>query len=481
MSQTDFERIFHPRRVAVAGVSAEGFGFGRGIFLSLLAMNFDGELLPVNPRGGEICGRRIYRSVQEIPGDIDFAVISVGAAHVPETLERCRRKGAAGAEIISSGFRELGTPEGAALENAVIDVARKGIRVIGPNCFGIYCPKSGLTMLPGPDLSRESGPVAFISQSGGMAIDFAFMGPWLGVNFSKMVSFGNGADLRETELLDYFRTDPETGIIALYVEGVADGGEFLRALKAAAAVKPVIVYKGGLSEAGQRAVTSHTASLGGSRIIWEAALRQAGAIQVHSLEEMAQACLAFSLLPPRPYRGITVAGGGGALGVAACDMAEAYGLSLPHLEGEIYAAVLDCLPKPGSSAANPIDIANPYVPPKMIKEALLHAARDPRVDLQIQAPLLYHFKALSAMTGGVSFPAITPYAELAVAGREVADSTGKPVVVVLPNPRRRADDMDVEEVFRRARQAFLSRGIPVFDGLAEAMRAIRNVAAFASR
>ena len=97
MSQTDFERIFHPRRVAVAGVSAEGFGFGRGIFLSLLAMNFDGELLPVNPRGGEIRGRKIYRCVEEIPGDIDFAFISVGAAHVPETLEGCRKKGAAGA------------------------------------------------------------------------------------------------------------------------------------------------------------------------------------------------------------------------------------------------------------------------------------------------------------------------------------------------------------------------------------------------
>lgn len=481
MSQTDYERIFHPRRVAVAGVSAEGFGYGRAIFLSLLAMNFSGELIPVNPRGGEIRGHRIYRRIEEIPGDIDFAVIAVAAAHVPETLEQCIGKGAAGAEIISSGFRELGTPEGIALESAVIAVARRGIRVIGPNCFGIYCPKSGLTMLPGPDLSREGGPVAFISQSGGMAIDFAFMGPWMGVRFSKMVSFGNGADLRETELLDYFRSDPETEIIALYVEGVADGGDFLRALRAAAAVKPVIVYKGGLSEAGQRAVTSHTASLGGSRVIWEAALHQAGAIQVHSLEEMAQACLAFSLLPPRPYRGIAVSGGGGALGVAACDMAEAYGLTLPRLEGEIYEAVLACLPKPGSSAANPIDIANPYVPPSVIREAMLHAARDPRVDIQIQAPLLYHFKALSAITGGAPFPAITPYAELAAVTREVADVSGKPVVTVLPNPRRGLGDMDVEEVLRKARRAFLTAGVPVFDSLAEAMRAIRHVAAFAGR
>jgi len=480
MLHKDLDRIFHPHRVAVAGVSTEGFGFGRGIFLSLLSMGFEGELIPVNPRGGEILGRKLYRSIDEIPGSIDFAVIAVAAAQTPETLEQCRIKGALGAEIISSGFRELGTPEGIALENEIRAIARKGIRVIGPNCFGIYCPRSGLTMLPGPDLSREAGPVAFISQSGGMSIDFAFMGPWTGVHFSKMISFGNGADLRETELLEYFRDDDETGIVSLYVEGVEDGERFIRALRETSVVKPVVVYKGWLSEAGQRAVTSHTASLGGSRVIWEAALRQAGAIQVQSLEEMAQTCLAFSLLPHRVYRGITVAGGGGALGVAACDMAEAYGLSLPHLEGDVYEAVLSCLPKPGSSAANPIDIANPYVPPRMIREALIQAAKDERVDIQIQAPLLYHFKALSTLMGVKSFQEITPYPEMATAAREVTDITGKPVLVVLPNPRRGEQDMDVEELLRRARRAFLEKGIPVFDTLSDAMRAIHHVSAYAA-
>ncbi len=473
MIHKDLEVIFHPRRVAIAGVATEGFGFGRGILISLSAMGFEGELIPVNPRGGEILGRKIYRSIAEIPGNIDFAIIAVTASQVPETLEQCRQKGARGAEIISSGFRELGTPEGIAREDELRTIARRGIRVIGPNCFGIYCPRSGLTMLPGPDLSRESGPVAFISQSGGMSIDFAFMGPWTGVRFSKMISFGNGADLRETELLEYFQDDDETGIVSLYVEGVEDGERFLRTLRETSAVKPVVVYKGGLSEAGQRAVTSHTASLGGSRVIWEAALRQARAIQVQSLEEMAQTCLAFSLLPPRSYRGITVAGGGGALGVAACDMAAAYGLSLPRLEGDIYEAVLSCLPKPGSSAANP------YVSPGMIREALIEAAKDERVDIQIQVPLLYHFKALSTLMDVKSFQEVTPYLEMAAAASEVVDITDKPVVVVLPNPRRGEKDMDVEELLRRARRAFLEKGIPVFDMLSDAMRAIHHVSAYA--
>ncbi|MCX7635990.1 MAG: CoA-binding protein, partial [Syntrophales bacterium] len=294
-----FQRIFHPRRLAVVGVSTGGFGFGRGILLSLLAMGFPGDIFPVNPRGGQINGLTIYPTVEDIPGPIDFAIIAVEAPLVPAAVRACRRKGAAGVEILSSGFRELGTPEGKALEEEIRREAAEGIRVIGPNCFGIYCPQSGLTMLPGPDLSRETGPVAFISQSGGHAIDYAFLGKWLGVRFSKMVSFGNGVDLRETELLRYFTRDEETKIISLYVEGVEDGEAFFDALSAATARKPVVIYKGGLSEAGQRAVASHTASLGGSRQIWEAVLKQAGAVQVESMEELAHACLALSYLPRR--------------------------------------------------------------------------------------------------------------------------------------------------------------------------------------
>jgi len=476
-----FERIFHPRRVAVAGVSTDGFGFGRGILLSLLEMGFEGELFPVNPRGGEIKGLKIYPAIEDIPGEIDFAVIAVAAEAVPETLAACRRKGAAGAEILSSGFRETGTEKGAALEEAVRVEAARGIRVIGPNCFGIYCPKSGLTMLPGPDLSRETGPVAFVSQSGGHAIDLAFLGKAVGIRFSKMISFGNGVDLRETELLKYLTTDPETGVIAMYLEGVTDGDAFFRALDEATRKKPVVIYKGGLSEAGQRAVASHTASMGGQALIWESILRQAGAVQTASMDELAGACLALSLLPRRPYRGVTVVGGGGALGVAACDTAEAYGLQLPPLTGEIFEAVQAVLPKPGSSAANPIDIANPYVPPQTLEKALTAAGRDERVDIQIMVPLLYHFKALAAMLGLPSIKEATPYEAMAEAGARAAAATGKPVCAVLPNPRRTLADLDVEVILREARDSFLKRGIPVFSSLAEAFSAVRHAARAARR
>jgi len=477
---SDLERIFNPGNIAIIGVSAKGFGFGSGMFLSLLSVGFKGKIYPVNPKGGEFAGMTMYKNVDEIPGEIDFAIIAVPARLVPGALEACRRKGVTGAEILTAGFKESGLPEGVALEEEIRRIANKGIRVIGPNCFGIYCPKSGLTLLPGPDLSRDSGPVAFLSQSGGMAIDFAHIGKWAGIKFSKVVSFGNGADLRETELLEYLGRDPETRVISMYIEGVEDGKEFFKILKDVASKKPVIVYKGGLSDAGHRAVESHTASLGGNKVIWESVLRQCNAIQVGDLWEMAQTTMAFSLLPEKVYEGIAVAGGGGALGVSACDAAEGFGLALPRLEKRISDKIMEVLPKPGSSAANPIDVANPLVPPNVLGEALLNAGEDKKIDIQILISLLHHYKPL-AMGMGVAVKEATPYNELVTMAKEVVDTTGKPVVLVLPNYKQEMEYMDIEELMRETRRVFLDKGIPVFGELKDALRAIARVSNYYAR
>lgn len=475
----DFEKMFHPGRMAIFGVSLEGasVGLGNGLLLALQAMGYEGEIFPVNPKGGSFSGLNILKRIEDIPGEIDFAIIALAARMVPEALEACRRKGAVGAEILSSGFSELGTPEGISLEEEIRRIAARGIRVIGPNCFGIYCPKSGLTFMPSPDLSRESGPVAFLSQSGGMASDFANTGSWMGIRFSKVVSFGNGADLREIELLRYLGEDPETRVIAMYVEGIKDGERFFRTIRSVAVKKPVIVYKGGLSEAGQRAVVSHTASMGGSRAIWPAVLRQVRAVQVHSMMEMAQASLAFSLLPARVFRGVSVIGGGGALGVAACDFAESFGIAIPPFSPDLGAGIEAFLPKPGCSGANPVDIANPYVPPQQLKKVLRLAATDERVDLQIMISLLYHFKAI-ARARNRPVAAVTPCRELADAIEEVTNETGKPVLVVLPNTKKGLGDMDVVEMLEEARRMLLSKGIPVFDEIGDAFRAIGHVNAY---
>jgi acyl-CoA synthetase (NDP forming) len=479
--ESSFDRIFHPKNIAIIGVSAKGNVFGTGIMNALTAIGFEGGIYPVNPKGGEYAGRKIFPSINEIPVPIDFAIIAVPAEHVPRALEECRLKGAAGVEILSSGFSELGTEAGNRLEQEIRDIAAKGIRVVGPNCFGIYCPRSGLTLLPGPDLSRQSGPVGFLSQSGGMSIDFAHIGKWMGIGFSKVVSFGNGADLRETEMLAYFRDDPETRVIGLYMEGVDDGSAFLSMLKDVAAKKPVVINKGGLSEAGSRAVASHTASLGGSAKIWESAIRQSGAIQVGDLWEMAEACLAFSLLPPRVYRNITVAGGGGALGVSACDTAEEFGLNLPMLDPAISEAILEVLPRPGSSAKNPIDAANPFVGPHAYREIFLNAAKDPSIDIQFLIQLVYHFKSLSMAMGVQNVKEIVPYQEMADMAAEVVSQTGRPLVLVLPNIKQGMESLDIEDLNREMRNAFLGKGIPVYDDIRKALRAVGHVSRYYAR
>ena len=472
----DFERIFHPKKLAIVGVSAEGSvrGFGIGMLMALRAMNFEGEIFPVNPKGGNFAGLDFYRKVEDIPGTIDFAIIAVVAKEVPAALEACRKKGAAGAEILSAGFSELGTEEGLLLENEVREIAKKGIRVVGPNCFGIYCPRSGLTMLPGHDLSRQSGPVAFLSQSGGMAIDLAHKGKWMGLEFSKVVSFGNGADLREMDLLPYFADDQETRVIGMYVEGVKNGDDFFRAIKNTTEKKPVVVCKGGLSSAGKRMIVTHTASMGGSRLIWQSVLRQVNAIQVQDLKELAEACLAFCFLPQGVYKNISVVGGGGALGVTACDAAENFGMEVPPLSQNIRERVEKLLPKPGSSGTNPIDVANPYVEPKILKEVLRTVAVDEQIDLQIIISLLYHYKTMTRMIGKPVAQA-TPYREMAELFSDVVKETGKPIIVVLASHKRGVDDLDIVEMLTLARREFLSRCLPVFDDLYEAIRAVGHV------
>ncbi len=477
----NFDRIFNPASVAVVGVGTQGFGFGRGILLSLLAIGYSGKLYPVNPRGGTISGLKIYRTIEEIPGKIDFAIIAVPARFVPEALASCLKKGAAGAEILSSGFKEAGTPEGMALNNQILEIAAKGIRVIGPNCFGIYCPRSGLTMLPGPELSREPGPVAFLSQSGGLSIDFAYMGKWRGIRFSKMVSFGNGCDLRETEMLEYLRQDPETRVICLYIEGVQDGRSFFEVLSRTALEKPVVIMKGGLSDSGGRAVASHTASMGGSSKIWKSALRQCNVVQVKNLPEMADAALAFAMLPLKEYQGLTAIGGGGALGVNTADMAEALGLKIPLLRNDLQEKIREILPQPGSSPANPIDIANPHVGPDILKETMIQASKDDNIQIHLMIQLLHAYKALAYALEKKSVREVVPVSELVAACRQAVQTGGKPVVMVLPNYQQDRDALDIEEVIREVREQCLAAGIPVFDQVQNALTAISRLALYVRR
>ena len=273
----ELEEIFNPKSVAVVGASSS-MKFGSFFLNSLKGFGFEGDLYPVNPKESEIMGLKSYPSVKEIPGDVDLVGISVPAKYVPGVMMDCKEKGVKAVEIFSSGFSEL-NEDGIALDEELVSIARDGsFRIIGPNCFGIYCPSSKLTLLPGYDFSKESGPVAFIGQSGGYSADLCVRAKGWGINFSKVISYGNASDLNETDFMEYFLNDPETKIITAYIEGIKDK-RFVEVLRDVTKEKPVIIWKGGLTKSGARAVSSHTGSLGGQENLWKAVFRQTGAIQ----------------------------------------------------------------------------------------------------------------------------------------------------------------------------------------------------------
>ncbi len=284
-SRAQLDRIIHPRSLAVIGASASPGKFGWLYLKSLVQVGFSGNLYPINKGVDSILGHKAYPTLSSLPEIPDMVVIMIPARFVPEALEETLAVGAPGAVVITAGFGEDGR-DGKALEERVREIARRGIRVIGPNCFGVYSPKAGVTVLPGSGFSRESGPVGFFAQSGGLTADLGQIAIGRGVRFSAMVSYGNAVDVNELDMLDYFAHDASTSIISAYVEGVSDGPRFLKMLEEVTRKKPVIIWKGGTSATGARMVMSHTGSMGGQAATWEAVFRQTGVVRVSGLVDL---------------------------------------------------------------------------------------------------------------------------------------------------------------------------------------------------
>jgi len=344
--------MFHPGSVAIVGASTHE---GPGSFLTAIReMKFEGALYPVNPRAEEIQGLKCYPRLTEIPGDVDYVISSVPLRFVEQLVEDCGVKRVKVLHFFTAGFSETGDDEATALEARVLARAREsGIRVIGPNCMGLYVPAAGLSFMPG--LAPEPGPVAMLSQSGANAGEFCRTAAARGLRYSKVVSYGNGTDVRESELLEYVAEDPDTTVVASYIEGLTDGQHFIRALRKATAAKPVVILKGGRTEAGTRAANSHTGSLAGSLQIFDAAVRQGGAIRVDRMEELVDMAVTFRYL--RELRGprAGIVGGGGGYSVLASDEIGSAGLQMPALPEEIQRKLKDFTPTAGTSVRNPVD------------------------------------------------------------------------------------------------------------------------------
>ena len=335
MSTHPLEEILHPQSIAVVGASGDSGSRWRGDFVTpLLELGFKGKIYPVNPKYPEIHGLKAYPSIRDIPGPVDYVISSVPARQVLTILEDCSYKRVKAAHLFTARFSETGRQEAAELEREVLKQARKGdIRLIGPNCMGVYYPRHGISWSEG--LPKESGGAGLASQSGNVAGDIVQIASLRGVYFSKAISYGNALDLTESDFLDYLSQDQETKIIMMYIEGVKDGRRFFDTLRRTTRIKPVIITKGGRGESGTRAVTSHTASLAGSMKIWDTAIAQAGAIPAENFEEMIDLATAFNFLPPIRGRRVGVVGGGGGAGVLSADQCEEAGLDVIPLPTEI--------------------------------------------------------------------------------------------------------------------------------------------------
>jgi acetate---CoA ligase (ADP-forming) subunit alpha len=475
------DRLFTPRGIAVFGGIGRPGAFGNLITLSLIRYGYPGRLYPISTKGGQLNGLTIHKDLKDVDGPVDLASISVPARYVPGVLRSCLHHGVTGAQIHSSGFAETGTTEGIALQEEVAAIAREGIRVVGPNCFGIHSPRGGITLLPGSDFSKKPGSVALISQSGGVATDFGYEARLAGIHLSKVISFGNGCDLDVVTLLDYLETDPETEVIAVYLEGVSDGQRFLETARRVTRKKPLVIWKAGLTPPGNRAVQTHTASLAGDTHIWNGVLRQGNAISVQGLDELMDGLVALKYLK-KPGPRLALVGGGGAIGVFSCDVSHRSGLKLDPFKEETQTRLRQYYPTPGNSMQNPLDTGSPVVPAHVIENSLEIILDAEPIDILIMVfllrPLEVELPTFMEMAGLPAGPPGSYLKEMLPVLERLKLKSGKEIVTVFENHANTVADVAVEKTSRVMRKAYQSRGIPVFANVERALRGIRHAVSY---
>ncbi|MBC7230746.1 MAG: CoA-binding protein [Actinobacteria bacterium] len=348
------EALFNPRRMAVVGASANLGKWGNIIPTNILRDGYKGELYLVNPRGGELKGIPVHRSLAAIGKEIDLAMITIPAEKVEGVMEDCARAGVKVAIVISGGFSES-SPEGRAMEESLVRKARSlGIRLVGPNTMGITSAPWSLTALM-PPVQPRAGHVAFAAQSGNLGTQMLGWGSYRGIGFSRFVCIGNECDLDFADYLEYFARDDETRVILLYVEGFKRPRRILELAEEITPHKPVVIYKAGGTGAGSRAAASHSASMAGSREIYQGMIRQAGMIRAETTEEMLDFSDALVKLPAARGRRTAILSWGGGWAVVAADLCERAGLDVAPLPPEIREELAGILPSYWSKG-NPVDM-----------------------------------------------------------------------------------------------------------------------------
>jgi len=349
--------ILEAGSVAVIGASRDPQKSGAQLIHVLQKVGYKGQVAGVNPQGGEVFGTPLFRSLEEVPFPVDLAVLHIPPRLVPAALSQCVRKGVKGAVISSEGFAETG-PEGARLQEEVKGILRSsGLRAFGPNTLGIVNTQTGLTTSYYSSRHMlKPGSIGFAAQSGiFVGALLRYLSSFEGLQISKGIGMGNKVDVDESEALEYLMLDEQTKIIGLYLEDVRDGRRFLETAKAAVARKPVLVMKGGRTEAGARATASHTASLAVRDAVFEGALRQAGVIRVQAIDEFIRTLRGFLKMPLPGGGRLALVTYSGAQAIMSIDAAVEEGLEMARFAEETKKKIARVIATP-SKAGNPIDL-----------------------------------------------------------------------------------------------------------------------------
>jgi len=351
-TKTDIEYLFEPRAVAVIGASQDKAKIGYRIVENIVQSGYEGDLYPVNPKGGNTLGKMVYPDLSQIEGDVDLAVISIPARFVFDAVKSCANKGVKHLVIITSGFSEVGNTEE---EKRIVRYARAhGMRVLGPNVFGIYSSAVSLDATFGTG-GILPGHVAIVTQSGALGIAMIGKTAAESLGLSALVSVGNKSDIDESDLLEYLAKDEKTKVILLYIEGVKQGDRLVEILKRVTPLKHVIVIKSGRSKRGAMAAASHTGSLAGADEIFEAIMRQCGVLRAESIHEAFNWARFLAEAPLPAGKDTVIITNGGGIGVLATDACEKYGIDLYDNQNALKQAFSGVMPDFGSSK-NPVDL-----------------------------------------------------------------------------------------------------------------------------
>ena len=465
----EFKPIFYPKSIAVVGVSATSIKAGSLWVSDLRSAGFPGRIYPVGSSGGRIGDLGISPNLRLVPGDVDYVIVSVPRQSALELLDDCAAKNVKAVHFFTAGFSEMDTQQGRKLEEQMLEKARQGnVRIIGPNCIGVYCPEHRIPFLMG--ILGEDGSVGFISQSGGIAAKLVTIGIARHINYSKGVSFGNGIDLDASDFLQYLAADPKSKVIGAYLEGTRDGTRLFDTMKEVARVKPLVVWKGGRTEAGAQAALSHTGSLASSAALWSAMLKQAGAIEVHSLEELTDTLLIFQQFGHGQGTRAAIIGGladgGGGNSVAAGDACMENGLKVPPLSSETTQKLSDLLGEVGGILRNPVDVSQAqFRGLPTLFQAIDLIVRDTisdvvlvQEDVEILLPI-YSQKGLEEINEFII---------------ELGRRQNKPIIIVLPPGSVEAERLEIE-------QSLLAASIPVFYSMERAAKAICRLNQYSCR